>query len=325
MNCSECCELLALYVDGSLTDAEMQKIKTHLDECHACLKECREYTEILDLVCKIKAVEAPVDFHSRFWCRFNNECKPFKFQGWWSAGMFSTVAAATAFLLCVIIYKPINELSIPGISQLPENEKAGKINSTSSFKKTSVDENLNLKLTSSKNIQFNRKNDMPSVINQIQPFQSMISPVSVGSAPVSGVNHNYSATNIPGDIKTLASEKLYRQEKEWSGDACAILQPSTFVLNNLVEAKQFWQKAEISSLPLPEINWNQSRLGVICLGNQMNSGYEIKISEISNTNNNILIKFRVISPRHLTAKSKTQPFLIFLFSASDKNCQFIRE
>ena len=46
MNCSECRELLAAYVEGLLDSQEKQLVETHLQECPACKAEADDFAKL---------------------------------------------------------------------------------------------------------------------------------------------------------------------------------------------------------------------------------------------------------------------------------------
>ena len=72
MNCDECKNLISVFMDNELDEAQASAVRTHLAACSVCALVCEDFTSILD-VCTTEAPSELVPPNSKaLWCRINN-------------------------------------------------------------------------------------------------------------------------------------------------------------------------------------------------------------------------------------------------------------
>lgn len=337
MDCRECNELLPLYLDTSLSPKEMQDIKQHLDICRPCHEEFGKLSDTLELVCKMEKVSPPADFHTRFMCRFNKECKPKKAWNWWGTLSLSTVAAAAMVLLVVVLYNPLNNenLAVPQISdQAPAKQDApvaaqAKKSAQPASRPATASE---LKLAEGPaDDEIGALAQAPSAprAETARPrrrSKSLVTSVSM-SDYAGGASASRSA-GLSGDALASKAKRaeapVYRQAGEWSGSESTVRAPRNQVVRNESELQALWQTAGIKSIPKPQVDWRRQMLGAIFLGDQPGQGHEIRLHEIQRTVTGQTVKYHVESPVTVTGAS-SRPFFIFLMPLSRQPVQFQSE
>ena len=66
MNCTQCVERLADFVDRELTAEDVALVEAHLDRCAACAREFRFEGEVVEcLKAKLRRVQAPESLMER--------------------------------------------------------------------------------------------------------------------------------------------------------------------------------------------------------------------------------------------------------------------
>ncbi|MDM7920679.1 MAG: zf-HC2 domain-containing protein [Pyrinomonadaceae bacterium] len=80
MDCTECQELVSLFLDGELDEASSASVRTHLTLCAECAKVCEDFASILDSCDALDVDEALPPNPQALWCRISNtiesEIKP---------------------------------------------------------------------------------------------------------------------------------------------------------------------------------------------------------------------------------------------------------
>ncbi len=110
MNCDECKNLISVFMDNELEEAQAAAVRMHLGVCHGCAAVCEDFVSILD-VCITETPSGTVAPNSQaLWCRINNiiesEVKPEmppveKVRGRFWQLSFAQVAA-TVFCVAII-------------------------------------------------------------------------------------------------------------------------------------------------------------------------------------------------------------------------------
>ena len=65
MTCREAIEVLADYIESTLTPAEREKLEAHLRECAPCRAYLATYTRAAELAAKVNRVERPPEVRQR--------------------------------------------------------------------------------------------------------------------------------------------------------------------------------------------------------------------------------------------------------------------
>ena len=65
MTCREAIEVLADYIESTLTPAEREKLEAHLRECAPCRAYLATYTRAAELAAKVNRVEMPPEVRQR--------------------------------------------------------------------------------------------------------------------------------------------------------------------------------------------------------------------------------------------------------------------
>ncbi len=66
MNCAQCVERLADFVDRELTREDLELVEAHLNRCVACAREFRFEGEVVEcLKAKLRRVQAPESLLAR--------------------------------------------------------------------------------------------------------------------------------------------------------------------------------------------------------------------------------------------------------------------
>jgi anti-sigma factor RsiW len=65
MTCREAIEVLADYIESTLTPAEREKLEAHLRECAPCRAYLATYTRAAELAAKVNRVEMPREVRQR--------------------------------------------------------------------------------------------------------------------------------------------------------------------------------------------------------------------------------------------------------------------
>lgn len=80
MNCTECQEMISLFLDGELDETSSSSVRTHLTVCAECAKVCEDFASILDNCDAVDIDEAFPPNPDALWCRISNtiesEIKP---------------------------------------------------------------------------------------------------------------------------------------------------------------------------------------------------------------------------------------------------------
>lgn len=65
MECPECMDLLADYVDGSLPRDQAELLEWHLDECGPCVAFVKTYKGTVDAAKRLRETRLPPEVHQR--------------------------------------------------------------------------------------------------------------------------------------------------------------------------------------------------------------------------------------------------------------------
>ena len=113
MNCKEVQEMLSVYIDGELTEAEAASVKVHLSECESCNKDYEFLKNITETAQSLPALMVSDALHASIMSRVQTEGSKPKIKRI-PAGMWrkvSTVAMAAAVIA----------LSVVSLNSLPEH------------------------------------------------------------------------------------------------------------------------------------------------------------------------------------------------------------
>jgi Putative zinc-finger len=109
MNCTDCKELLTVFIDGELDEASAVGVRAHLAGCHACRLVCEDMTSILCAVTDGSPDELVPPNSKALWCRINNiiesesKPKPARFAEEPRRGWRVTFGQLAAALVCIAV------------------------------------------------------------------------------------------------------------------------------------------------------------------------------------------------------------------------------
>lgn len=102
-------------------------------------------------------------------------------------------------------------------------------------------------------------------------------------------------------------------EKEWEGYHSGSLSPTRMVISTPAQWKEIWEKIQSREFPIPdapEIDFNKNMVLAVFMGEQKSGGYEIRITKIIKTEDNILVEVleKKPSPDSFSAMALTSPY-----------------
>ncbi|MCD4814269.1 zf-HC2 domain-containing protein [bacterium] len=333
MDCQECNELLPLYVDQSLTQEEIESIRSHLESCSHCAQEMEIFTRSFNAVKNLKCVEAPDGFHERFQARFRKECWPGLRLSFWGSLSLGTVAAAAAVLLVVVLHNPFGSMKPAVIVPTTGTQTAKQ-----PMVKAEVGGRGDATLANQK-----RADQAKHTVSAAAPVKTGITALTANTQPKNQLNSLYKASAINAGYSSGGSNaeqkpayrmtasakkkepKLVRQRGEWSGDACALHQPLNRVVRTPSELTALWKKAQIQSISMPQLDWSKNMIGIICLGDSQGRGHEIMLREIQNKDDLMIVKYKISRQNSIQDGNITQPFMIFTLPKTSRRVIFNKE
>jgi len=330
MDCQECNEILPLYIDASLTPEEIETVKYHLEKCRQCSEEYEKLAQTLKLVGRLKCVEAPADFHSRFMSRFDKECKAVRRWNFWMPLSLGAVAAAAGILLIIVLYNPVNEMRRNNLPETRVERPASsseKVLAPAKKVTKAVGSQIAAKEKTKFGLPLEQKLNYQALAELNQTIQS---PYPLIKSVAVSADYERGPSRGPGSLRAKyvsvpQQPQLVRQTGEWSGDDCAITEPLTQVIRSASELEALWERAKIKSITMPHIDWRRQMLGTIFLGTQPGQGYEIRLKEFQKRTENWIVKYQVIRPNSPDISQVTQPFLIFILPQSGQPVVFNEE
>ncbi len=104
--CEHIIELISLYIDGELSDAEKHQFEEHINSCIKCKEEFDCQMEIINLCKNIEDVELPEDFNKQLHQKLVKE-KQGKGPLFWMNSKYIKLASsiAAAFILIFVTSK----------------------------------------------------------------------------------------------------------------------------------------------------------------------------------------------------------------------------
>ena len=123
MNCSECRELITVFMDNDLDEVHAASMRQHLAHCRECAKVCTDLTAILDVCDTVPPAELVPPNSKALWLRINNiiesEPKPAPVaeeppRRFWS---FSFPQVAAALLVIAVISSTLTVVALRNYSR----------------------------------------------------------------------------------------------------------------------------------------------------------------------------------------------------------------
>jgi len=117
-------------------------------------------------------------------------------------------------------------------------------------------------------------------------------------------------------------------ENDWQGSQSGYTFPSKFIIETDVQWREVWDKVHRFRLPrpeLPKIDFENEMVIAVFIGVQKSGGYDIRITEIIETEEDItvMVKEKKPSPGTVQTMALTQPYHIVLIKRRPLPIRFI--
>ena len=140
-------------------------------------------------------------------------------------------------------------------------------------------------------------------MNRREFVKKSLGGIVVGSIPYIGCSKNPVKYPVDIDFDTIS--------KGYSSD---IEEEKSFVINNDAEWNKMWKEAferQFSAPPsVPNTDFLENTVLAVYMGERPTTGYEINISDITESNNAIFVKVSEKTPQGGTGLAFTQPYHI---------------
>lgn len=113
MNCRKVQQYLLIFYEKDLSEDIKKEIEMHLKGCKRCAKEAFEYSELFEMVKKIRILEPSKDFNKNLLAEtekfpYPKEIKELKPQTLFPRRWAIVASAAVLLLLSIIFFKPLH-------------------------------------------------------------------------------------------------------------------------------------------------------------------------------------------------------------------------
>lgn len=130
--------------------------------------------------------------------------------------------------------------------------------------------------------------------------------------------------------KAKMNGKQLQIVSEWKGFHCGIREPKQVVITDANKWAQLWREAHKTVIPtpqVPQVNFDKNTVIAVFAGQKPTSGYAIQISEVTQFNGEVVVKFKEISPPKgsIVLQVLTQPFHIVVVPKFNAKVEFVKE
>ena len=290
MNCENIQDLFQLYIDGKLDAATKLIVEEHIKHCDNCSQFLSEFKDTTRALGGLSRVDLPEDFYANLNLKISGAKKEPISSTKWLFRPVVYVPAFCAFVLVVCLGRYMNiHRSIP-----VNNVKLEEII-----------------VSSSKGVELPAPGKIignSAKINEM--VQSIESKRTIEIAKLPDSENKQFI--LRGAGARVSDRKIIRQ---WQGIESAIKEKQSLLVNDRGQWQKMWNDGMAAMKPepvLPELDFAKNKVVAVFMGEQRTGGYNIKISQIQETDENVYIDVVETLPKQgaEVAQHKTSPYHI---------------
>lgn len=320
MNSPHVTHLITDYLDGTLSAASQERVKSHLVFCNACRLVLNETKENIGVLKGMPVSTPSEDLEKRILAALANrtervEGKISPSQSWreWLLSFRGLSIAATAVIAVFVL------VNVPKIVQETKPSKLKEITTAPApIKNRDMADHL-------------EPSQPPQILKQEAPTQGMGAPYrELAKSQYSNESASSSDREKPAAGEGLEQKKIARQgldarsnllgseEDLFSGTLSGITRPLEKVVSDQKTWEDLWarhRKPYNNTPPPPPVDFENNEIIALFGGNQPTSGYKIEITRVIQTRwENAparVIRYKILSPPDnvMMTTILTQPFL----------------
>jgi hypothetical protein len=330
MNCDKFRQWLPMVADCLLTPEQQTLLETHLTQCPACRKEAETYQQIAECCCHLKEVEIPCDFYGRLANRLRAECREPEAKPWfWQTPLLVSSFGAAALLLAALLTYPTHSPLRPEapkslLADIPTHSpvvKLAPLLNPRPHTVAAVKERPPV-MTEAKGSELPEK-------NSANPEKAKAETVAAAPVTEAPPQANPSRSTLLQDAVFAQGGQFvpaYTMPQAGSNAAANTEEapvmarlnsvipqrPETSVARTSEELQALLTKAQQTKPLFTELDWKKQMLAAVFLSAADAPGYHLKLYDIVQMPDKIVIQYRVLRPVSVLPAAETVPPALFV-------------
>ncbi|MEI7904746.1 MAG: protease complex subunit PrcB family protein [Candidatus Firestonebacteria bacterium] len=301
-NCLDIKEFMPDYIEDELSEIEMNEVEDHVKGCKPCEKELAALSMTAQLLKSLPRFMAPTGMLSNV--KKELKARRSLFQRVYPVLKWSVVGLGLAAILYMMIeFGATNPLFPLLAAKFSIN--TGRAGAEQSLAILSEKENPGRRTTV--------KNKTNKIDETSQPL------------PALELANTDRSITAPKNPSSLEEKKTNAGVYALTGGNCAVTEPTEQVFNSLAAWESFFQKTFPEKKYTGDINFKESMLVAVFIGERSSAGYSVNITDVVFGKTKITVKYEEVKPTGPAASVLTSPYAVFAVRKSDLPVEFIKQ